>query len=65
MTAIFEAVIFEEGGTMKLKTLIASVAFVALGTAAAGAADLAVKAPPPPPPMFSWTGFYVGALVQQ
>jgi outer membrane immunogenic protein len=46
---------------MKIKTLIASVAFIALGTAVAGAADLAVKAPPPPPPVFSWTGFYVGA----
>jgi outer membrane immunogenic protein len=44
--------------------LIASVALVALGTTAAGAADLAVKAPPPPPPpVFSWTGFYVGANI--
>jgi outer membrane immunogenic protein len=49
---------------MKIKTLIASVAFMALGTAVAGAADLAVKAPPPPPPpVFSWTGFYVGANI--
>jgi outer membrane immunogenic protein len=48
---------------MKFKALIASVAFVALGTTVAGAADLAVKAPPPPPPMFSWTGFYVGANI--
>jgi outer membrane immunogenic protein len=49
---------------MKVKTLIASVAFVALGTAAAGAADMAVKAPPPPPvPVFSWTGFYIGANI--
>jgi outer membrane immunogenic protein len=49
---------------VKLKTLIGSVALIALGTAAAGAADLAVKAPPPPlPPVFSWTGFYVGANI--
>ena len=49
---------------MKVKTLIASVALIALGTAAAGAADLAVKAPPPAPvPVFSWTGFYVGANI--
>jgi len=50
---------------VKVKTLIASVALVALGTTAAGAADLApyVKAPPPPPPVFSWTGFYVGANI--
>jgi outer membrane immunogenic protein len=48
---------------MKFKALIASVAFMALGTAVAGAADLAVKAPPPPPPMFSWTGFYVGGNI--
>jgi outer membrane immunogenic protein len=48
---------------MKFKTLIASAAFTVLGTAVAGAADLAVKAPPPPPPVFSWTGFYVGANI--
>jgi outer membrane immunogenic protein len=49
---------------MKIRTLIASVAFIALGTAVAGAADLAVKAPPPPlPPPFSWTGFYIGANI--
>ena len=49
---------------MKVKTLITSVALIALGTTAAGAADLAVKAPPPlPPPMFSWTGFYIGANI--
>lgn len=51
---------------MKIKTLIASVAFMALGTAVAGAADIPAKpytkAPPPPPP-FSWTGFYVGANI--
>jgi outer membrane immunogenic protein len=47
------------------KTLIASVAVVALSITAARAADLAVKAPPPPPPVpvFSWTGFYVGANI--
>ena len=49
---------------MKFKTLIASVALSVLGTAVAGAADMAVKAPPPPPvPMFSWTGFYVGGNI--
>jgi len=51
---------------VKVKTLIASVALIALGTTAAGAADLGavpVKAPPPPPPVFSWTGFYVGANI--
>lgn len=51
---------------MKIKRLIANVAFMALGTAVAGAADLPAKpytkAPPPPPP-FSWTGFYVGANI--
>jgi outer membrane immunogenic protein len=49
---------------VKVKILIASVALAALGTKAAGAADMAVKAPPPPPPpVFSWTGFYVGANI--
>jgi outer membrane immunogenic protein len=48
---------------VEIKTLITSVALVALGTTAAGAADLAVKAPPPAPPPFSWTGFYVGANI--
>jgi hypothetical protein len=50
-------------GRLKFKTLIASVAFIALCTAVAGAADLAVKAPSPPPPVFSWTGFYIGANI--
>jgi outer membrane immunogenic protein len=47
---------------MKFKTLIASVALIALGTAVARAADLPVNAPPSPPvPQgFSWTGFYIG-----
>jgi outer membrane immunogenic protein len=49
---------------MKFKTLIASVAFTVLGTAVAGAADMAVKARPSPPvPAFSWTGFYIGANI--
>jgi outer membrane immunogenic protein len=47
------------------KILIAGVALLALGTTAARAADMAVKAAPPPPPLpvFSWTGFYVGANI--
>ena len=49
---------------MSVRTLIASAAILALGTAAAAAADLPVKAAPPPVvPVFSWTGFYVGANV--
>jgi outer membrane immunogenic protein len=48
--------------------LLTTVAFAALATVPAGAADLAVKAPvykaPPPPPVyFSWTGCYVGGHV--
>lgn len=48
---------------MKAKTLIAGVALVALGTTAAGAADIAVKSPPPPVPIFDWTGIYVGGNI--
>ena len=47
---------------MKFKTLIASAAFIAIGTAVAAAADMPVNAPPPPLP-FSWTGFYVGGNI--
>src|SRR6516162_8601590 len=49
---------------MKSKVLFASVALIGLGTTAAGAADLAFKAPPPMlAPVFSWTGFYVGGNI--
>src|SRR6476660_6739730 len=46
----------------RLLTSLASAAML-LSPFAAGAADLAVKAPPPPPPVFSWTGFYIGANI--
>jgi outer membrane immunogenic protein len=49
---------------MTFRALIASIAFLALGAAVAGAADMPVKALPPQPlPVFSWTGFYVGANI--
>ena len=52
---------------MKVKTLVAGVALIALGTTAAGAADLGaqpyVKTPPPPVPVLNWTGFYIGANI--
>jgi len=52
---------------VKVKTWIASVALVVLGTAVAAAADLPVRAEPPPPPLpvpvFGWTGFYIGANI--
>jgi outer membrane immunogenic protein len=48
-------------GHMNIKSLITSVALIALGTSVAGAADLPVKAAPPPPPaVLNWTGFYGG-----
>jgi outer membrane immunogenic protein len=50
--------------SFSLASTCGRVAFMTLGTAVAGAADLPVKAPPlPPPPVFSWTGFYVGANI--
>jgi outer membrane immunogenic protein len=57
--------IFEGGGAMKFKALIASVAFFAFGTAVAEATDLPVNAVPPPlaPQVFGWTGVYIGANV--
>jgi outer membrane immunogenic protein len=48
------------------KALLASVAFVALASGAAVAADMPVKAPylkAPPPPAYTWTGCYIGANV--
>jgi outer membrane immunogenic protein len=46
------------------KVLLAGVALVALGSAAATAADLPSRSAPPvyaaPVPVFTWTGFYVG-----
>jgi outer membrane immunogenic protein len=52
---------------VKVKTLVAGVALIALGTTAAGAADLGaqpyVKTPPPPVPVLNWTGFYIGANI--
>jgi outer membrane immunogenic protein len=50
------------------KILLASAAFVALGTVSASAADLAArpytKAPAyAPAPIYNWTGFYIGGHV--
>ena len=51
------------GDTMR-KALIAAITLTALGTGAAGAADLPVKAPPVyAPPAFSWTGCYIGGNI--
>jgi len=50
--------------TMK-KLLLASVAFVALASGAAVAADMPLKAPylKAPPPAMSWTGCYIGGNI--
>jgi outer membrane immunogenic protein len=46
------------------KFAVASISALVIGTGAAFAADLPVKAPPAPvAPVYSWTGFYVGANV--
>lgn len=51
------------GGAGLMKTLIGVVAIAALIGTPVLAADLAIKAPPlAPAPVYSWTGFYVGAL---
>jgi outer membrane immunogenic protein len=46
-------------------TIAASIAAIALGSAAASAADLAPRYTKAPPPVaaFSWTGFYIGGFV--
>ena len=47
-----------------MKKILLALSAIAIGTAAASAADLPARtytAPLlPPPPVFSWTGFYVG-----
>jgi outer membrane immunogenic protein len=43
-----------------MKKVLLAFSALAVGTAAASAADLPVKAPPPLPPVYDWTGFYVG-----
>ncbi len=46
------------------KTLLATVALVALATSSALAADMPLKAPPKmPAAVYNWTGFYMGANV--
>jgi outer membrane immunogenic protein len=48
-----------------MKKILLALSAIAIGTAAASAADLPARtytAPLlPPPPVFSWTGFYIGA----
>jgi outer membrane immunogenic protein len=46
-----------------MKKILLAFSALAVGTAAASAADLPVKAPPPPPPVYDWTGFYVGGNI--
>jgi outer membrane immunogenic protein len=51
-----------------MKKFLLTLSALAIGTAAASAADLPAKTytkapPPPPPPPFSWTGIYVGANI--
>ena len=45
------------------RTFAAAVGLIALGTSAALAADLPVKAPVYTPPAFSWTGCYIGGNI--
>src|SRR5215510_7635377 len=46
-----------------MKKILLALSAMAIGTAAASAADMPYKAPPPPLPVFSWTGFYIGANI--
>lgn len=46
--------------TMANKLLLGAVAALALGSTAASAADLPVKAAPAPVAIYDWTGFYLG-----
>jgi len=49
---------------VKLRFLLAGLAFAASFDQVASAADLALKAPPPPAPVTpSWSGFYVGGHI--
>jgi outer membrane immunogenic protein len=43
-----------------MKKILLTFSALAVGTTAAAAADLAVKAPPPPQPVCIWCGFYIG-----
>jgi outer membrane immunogenic protein len=50
-----------------MKKILLALSAMAIGTAAASAADLPARTykapPPPPPPIFSWTGFYIGGNI--